>query len=300
MSPDDFTLYHLFVEPAIRDLDVLIPTFFMWFAVQFASSFVMWRVSASFRRLDAEKQRDFAIRCVSIVNGVISINTALAFVRGEMRGGPALYHPLDGYRFFRASIVAYFMWDLVVCFVYKWSNAFKMHAIASLTGTYLLMFPFADTYGTFFTGVFELSNSFIHLAEMFKALDEAWPEEKRVFGLVAAISKYTFAVLFFLIRVVGGTYVTYHWFHEVVALISSGKYHSLECVVTICVIILTIMALQYYWFTLILAAVFGKGQTPLSEEPARATTTKELARGSGVASPQNASNRRRAAAPKDE
>jgi len=266
----NYTNYDVYIQPFLRDSDVVLPALAGWFFIQYATQFVMGLVSSEFARLDIKEQRNFAIRMCAVVNGLVMFKSAFFFLSELYRSGWSLhsdhYTEIPGYRPYRLIIVAYFLWDCIVCVLYRWNWQWKAHAVCSFFGTYFLAFPFSEQYATYFSGMFETSNAFIHTATMLRTLN--------TFVAVATFLEYVFAALFLFVRVVGGTYITYKWYAEMIPLMIDRKTHANTPIILCLSMIWPVLLLQYYWFYEIIAIGLGWKKRDV-EEKSTLSETKE-------------------------
>lgn len=254
-TESQYSYYDIFIHPFLRDADVIVSAMVAYFLIQYVTMFVMPYLSVGYRKLSKADKQTFAIRVVSIVNGLVMFNSAFFFLDQVRQNGGNIhdrhYEEIPGYRVYRLAIVGYFLWDVIVCIMYKWGAMWTIHAVAAFLGTYFLSFPFSDQYGTYYSGMFETSNAFIHSAALLKMLNTHLH--------VAAILEYVFAGLFFLIRVVGGTFVTTRWYMDMVPALLQGKGHSHAQIGACLVLVAIVMILQYVWFWEIVKLATGIG-----------------------------------------
>lgn len=247
-----YTLYDIYVAPFVRDFGIFFPTFLMWFVLQWCAPRALARVFGSlFTRLSKEQQTELSVRMVSVCNGLLMTGAALCFASNfyaqRLTFCDDHYKEIAGYRFFRVAIVSYFAWDIVVCFVYRWGVIWKIHAISSFVGAYLLSFPIFDQYGSYFAGMFELSNAPLHLSVILRTLNSA------ALHSFADVLEKIFALCFLVIRVVGGSFVSFMWLRTscaqlVANLRSRGKLFNHEGPIVMCVVLLLVIQfLQYVW-----------------------------------------------------
>lgn len=285
-TESQYSYYEIFFHPFVRDAGVILAAVVGYFIVQFGTMALMPLISPAYRKLSKADRQNFAIRVVSIANGIIMCNSAWIFMSELRRNGWTLhdrhYEEIPGYRPYRLTIVGYFLWDVLVCVGYRWGPLWIIHAIASFLGTYFLAFPFSDQYAAYYTGMFETSNAFIHSAALLKMLNMH-------LGL-ATVLEYMFAALFFIIRVLGGTFVTLSWYADMVPRLMAGRGHSHFTIVSCLVLVAIVMVLQYVWFWEIVKIATGRGDAP----PVVSSTTSDKAEG------QAPTNRRRGAAQKVE
>lgn len=265
------TPFEIYLFPLVRDSDILLPGFLGWFLVQFLTNLIFNVLSSKYRALPKGDKDQFGIRMCAIVNGLAMSNSAYYFITNMANNNwtfdeSKMYEVIDGYRPFRLLIVSYFLWDIVVCIAYGWSWTWTLHGIVSFFGTYFLAFPYADQYATYYSGMFELSNALYHIATMTRQLGGP--------AIIASILEMLFAGMFLLIRILGGTYVTYKYEQAMYELVVSGRAHSSGAVVVCMALVLVVMFLQYVWFSEIVKIALGKGER---KEDAKSPTTANAA-----------------------
>ncbi|KEG07965.1 hypothetical protein DQ04_08361010 [Trypanosoma grayi] len=254
--------YDLYIAPFVRDFSLFLPMFLSWFVVQWVISRVYSRLlGANFTGMPRANRQDIVVRTVSVCNGLLMIGAAVCFINDlrvhHFRFHNDQYKEVPGYRFFRVTIVSYFAWDIIVCYVYKWERLWKVHAIVSFVGAYLLSFPYSDHYGSYFTGMFELSNSPLHISSIIRTLNMV-----PLFPL-ATVMEGVFVLLFVVIRLVGGSIVTGSWMKQtamnLVANYQAGGtlVHGEVPLVLSMVLVSVVQLLQYIWFVEITKRVIG-------------------------------------------
>jgi len=252
--------------------------FGFWFVIQFlASTVVMKRIIPGYAKFSAADKEDVVIRACSIVNSFIMMGSAAVFLYGlvltdwTLPSDLYLVHPVPAYRFFRTAISAYFAWDVFVCWKYRWSTAWKVHAVCSFLGSCTLLYPFSDPYAGLYTGCFEVSNAFLHSSCVLRLICQRNESSKALcekLSPVATILEYLFAFFYTMIRVVAGTYVTGTWLQHAVGYLindfqSRGKpdYEPIvhdELAMVIAVVSITVLQLlQYMWFVSIVRKALG-------------------------------------------
>lgn len=168
--------YDVWVDPLKRELPLFTLTLTGWIALQFGFAIALPKFVPNWHRLARTQQQDVVIRCCSIVNGAIMTFFACSFLlqlkRYNWHFADDFYAVLPYYRYGRISIMAYFAWDIMICFYYKWSLSWKVHAFASFIGSYILAFPFSENYCVYYTGCFEMSNIFLHTASILRTIAE--------------------------------------------------------------------------------------------------------------------------------
>ena len=273
------TAYDTWVAPMAREGVIFTPMVCFWFACQFFFARQLPKRVPNWQKLKTAQKADMIVRCCSIVNGCIMSFSAALFIVNLIKNGGALsrdmYATMPYYRFSRVAILAYFMWDIFVCFYYRWSLAWKIHGLCSFIGSYTLLFPFSEYYAGYYTGCFELSNGFLHASIIMRTLCDV-ADRKTQKPLIenlekrATVCEYAFGGLYLLIRVVGGTYVTGSWLYNVLSnwradVVHAGevgyapRVHN-EVAAGIAVVALsTVQVLQYFWFGEIVKKALGLG-----------------------------------------
>lgn len=255
--PYDFsniTNFELFFGTFINNWKFLLAVVAFFTVVQQVAPFILAAMfGKKYTSLKKKQQSDLAIAFCSIVNCIISFRTAYLFVVTYIEHDFTFhnyhYQEIEGYEFTRLLIVGYFLWDVVVCIVYRWGFAWTAHGVASFSGTYGLAFPVTDQLATYFTGMFELTNGLLHTASLLRAM-------KTHEGL-AYMLEVIFAVSYFFIRVLGGTYIVYHWSSNMFELIQTGRSHSPVAIIAMLIFVIVIMILQYVWFWEIIQTAMG-------------------------------------------
>lgn len=271
------TARETWVSPMMREGVIFTPLVCFWFGLQYTFTKQLPKRVPNWHRLTTAQKEDMIVRCCSIANGCIMSFSAVLFLTHFVKNGGVLstdlYATMPYYRFSRVAILAYFLWDIFVCYYYKWSTAWKIHGFCSFIGCYTLLFPFSEYYAGYYTGCFELSNGFLHASIIMRTLCDI-ANKKTQKPLIeklekrATVCEYAFGGLYLLIRVIGGTYVTGSWLYNVLGNWRSDVVHAGEAgyaprvhneVATgIAVAALsTIQLLQYFWFGQIVRKALG-------------------------------------------
>lgn len=270
------SLHDVWVAPMVREWQTFVPLVFWWIFFHIAAHHLAPRLLPNFRRIKSKDvQQDLVIRIVSSANGLMMSTAMPVFVNNLLQNGISphngLYVQLTEYNFYRVAICAYFTWDVITCFYFKWSAAWKIHALCSLLGTYFLLFPMCDDLGSYYGGWFEGTNAFMHVAVILRQLSDVCtpqqPALKSRLDGVATVLEYLFALLFFLIRVCGGSYLTfccnYRFFLALAhdwqrpAGTPAVEAHDEVVILLSALSISTIQLLQYIWFVAIVKKGLG-------------------------------------------
>lgn len=284
--------YEVFIYPLVRDAHLFFPMVAWWFVLHFIVLLLAPKLVPRFHRFDKKTQNDVAVRIVSMINGLVMFTAFPIFLNNLLTTGISpyndVYKEISEYRFYRISITSYFCWDVAVCIYYRWELSWKIHAFCSLTGTLFLMFPMCDDLGSYFGGFFEGTNPLLHMAVTLRTISDVCDTSsvsnrkdlrlKATCDRVATVLEYIFAVAFFLIRVVGGTVVTYCCAGEFSRALffdwvkrqphEPQKSHSEVVLVLITVALAGIQILQYVWFVMIIRKALGWDVVEVPEDSA--------------------------------
>jgi len=251
MTGNNVTFMDAFVAPYVNNFYAIGAVTLVWFIVQFTAKAFMNIYSAKFRALTEMQKTELASRIVSILNGITMTGSAYLFLREMSRNNWQFHHRIydevPGYAFFRIAIVGYFQWDTITCIYDRWGAMWTIHGLASLLGTTALLYPFCDLHAMYFTGMFELSNVPLHIAEIVKVLG--------VMPTVRTVCEGLFVLMYLGIRVIGGTITSLDFIRAMWELAQQGAHHppTIYFCITINAII---MALQYIWFVKIIGMVY--------------------------------------------
>jgi hypothetical protein len=244
----------LFLKPLYHDWPTYAATVGFFFFCQYGSKFIMNSVSSKFRKLSEDDKNTWSVRFVSCVNSVMCARSSYLFLANAFKlpSETDLYQTIPGYRLQSILLASYFMWDVVVCILYKWGALYTVHGIASGLGVFMTTWPFAERWVGWFSGVFELSNVLIHSAEMLAALDSS-P------AIVAAL-KGLFSVLFILIRPIGGSYIGYKFTVAAIKQLTdadalANRTHHIAAPIACIAVTWTLMSMQYLWTTHVLRGI---------------------------------------------
>lgn len=288
------TPYEVWVAPIERDWPTVLGMMAFYFTAQFVFVKCFPKVLPNYHKLSTAEKEDVTVRSVSIANGIVMTGSAALFLcnlyQNNWTFSNDLYETVPHYRFFRLAILGYFCWDVVVCFVFHWSFAWKVHAVCSVIGTYTLAFPFSDGFAGYYTGCFELSNGFLHGSVMLHTLARMCDPvtQKQLIDTLesrAAVCEYIFAALFAVVRVLVGTFVTYSWAKRSLGNVYADYVHRGEpeyqlrthdelATFFACMTIFIVQILQYVWFGEIVQRALGmvSGKPAEAEKVAAAST----------------------------
>ncbi|CCW70714.1 unnamed protein product [Phytomonas sp. Hart1] len=263
------TAKDVWLAPIQRDWPLFISFVIFWFGVQFFSGIVLRRIIPGWERFSASDQKELKQRACSALNGIIMSGSSVIFICNlyllSFKLLDDLYQVVDFpiFSVYRVAIVAYFTWDVIVCFTDNWSLTWKIHGICSLIGVYCLWFPYADVYAGFYTGCYEINNFFFHVSITLHMVASNNIENPKVYhtcSKYAAWFEYIFAFLFVLIRCVFSTILTCflmkvalrNLYEDILNRNTPGytfrTHDELACVLSTVGIFL-VQGIQYYWLS---------------------------------------------------
>ena len=142
-------------------------------------------------------------------------------------------------------LLTYQFWNFVICLVVAElrEGVPLIHHLSSGLCALFTMRPYLQYYGLFFFGMPELSS--VPLA--FVTLSKCFPVLKSNYPVVHAVSRWSFGVLFLIIRLIIWTYVSCHFWIDVCLLLSEGGGKFNFAMGYFCFAHLLLTAMQYYW-----------------------------------------------------
>jgi hypothetical protein len=260
------TWHDILAGPFLRDWPVYLVGVAFWFAVQSMAHNLLSLSPVYRKKLTRKEQNELCVRVVAIVNGLTCVRSVYLFVAVGPTLGDDEYANMAEYRSPQALLISYFIWDVIICVRYDWGLAFLLHGVVSVVGLYLSSFPLSDSTSGYFSGVFEMSNGPLHLAALLRAVE--------LLPALAAALDGVFVLMFFGIRIIGGTYVCVNWSRAMIGLLQRGEAHSAVCVVIVVAILWTVLGLQYFWSRtvveqLMAAAGMGAPAVDVADEKAK-------------------------------
>ena len=161
-------------------------------------------------------------------------------------------------RHLAAPLLTYQFWNFVFCVVVaEMRDATTLvHHVASGLCPYFSVHPFLQYYGVFFYGVPEVSSvplTYITLSKCFPFLKTEYPN-------IYQLSKWSFGLLFVIIRLVMWTYVTVFYWIDSVDLVRNGTPHSMFVVGYYWFANVVLTGMQYFWGYKIIQQMCGGGR----------------------------------------
>ena len=158
--------------------------------------------------------------------------------------GDKMYGADDGINKIFAIATAYFLWDLSVCLRYGIKDAgFIVHAFICMLCYLFGQGPYLHWYGIRFL-LFEISSIFLQIRSVLSCLE--------IKGLSIKYAELGFAFSFFVVRMLYGIPLSIAFWKDSIALLRSGKAHSLFVVWFYFVANIIVNILNTFWFSLIL------------------------------------------------
>jgi hypothetical protein len=157
-----------------------------------------------------------------------------------------------------APLLTYQFWNFVFCAsVTELRDTITLlHHVASGLCAFFSMHPFLQYYGLFFYGVPEVTSvplTFVSLCKSFPFLKTDYPR-------LHEISKWTFGILFLIIRLILWTYVSAMFWMDTVNLVLHGTPHSMFVVGYYCIANVILTSMQYFWGYKIISQMLNGGK----------------------------------------
>jgi len=209
--------------------------------------------------LDEAKRTEFRVTVTSTLHALIvsGLGAWVFFApekhiwESENARVPALFGESPRAMLAFGIATGYFMWDMKLCFSEKKLNlGFALHACLCFLVYLFGQFPFLNYYGSFFL-LFESSTVFLNLRKMLLAMG------KTGHALLPIVSQ-LFAVVFFLVRIVGGFLVSAGFWRAVVRLLQDGNAHSQLICYFYLASNLALNGLNLLWFLQIIRSVLKR------------------------------------------
>jgi len=209
---------------------------------------------------------DLPIRCVSFLHAVIiSQGCARRLLISEY--DEALKTDFYGFdaesQFYFGIAAGYFLWDMLVSIWFQWGIGFVAHGISCFFVYGFSQYPFLHYWGLYFL-LYELSTPFLHARWFLIAIKQK--------GAILTLIQLCFVGAFVSMRLVLGSIASYTWWGLMLKLLESGQAHSNVVVIMYLCCNVVLNALNWYWFSQILAGATGKGKKADREEPIDQTT----------------------------
>jgi hypothetical protein len=160
-----------------------------------------------------------------------------------------------------APLLSYQFWNFVISLVIAEmrDGVMLIHHIASGLCALFSVHPFLQYYGLFFFGAPEVTS----VPLTFVSLTKSFPFLKSDYPYVYELSKWSFGVLFLLIRLVMWTYVSVFFWMDIVHHIQSDTVHSAFVVGYYCFANVILTGMQYFWGYKIVSQIMDDGDEKL-------------------------------------
>ncbi|KAJ1892869.1 hypothetical protein LPJ66_006090 [Kickxella alabastrina] len=198
-----------------------------------------------FDSLSARQKYDWGIRLVSQVHAILVVVLAIPIFFKEELIEDTIYGFNEYAGWVYTIICGYFLWDICISIsdIKKQGLGFVVHALASF-GVYIFSFrPSLQYYGASFI-MFEASTIFLNM--------NWWMDKLGLTGSrIQMYNAITLLFLYFVVRILFGTYMSYHMFEDLKA---KGTQTPVALYYFYRIANGSIIALSYYWFYLLIAA----------------------------------------------
>jgi hypothetical protein len=157
-----------------------------------------------------------------------------------------------------APLLSYQFWNFVIGLVMAEmrDGVMLLHHAASGLCALFSVHPFLQYYGLFFFGVPEITS----VPLTFVSMTKSFPFLKTDYPYIYEMSKWSFGVLFLLIRLVLWTYVSVFYWIDTVHLIQEGTAHSMFVVGYYCFANVVLTSMQYFWGYKIITQIMNDGK----------------------------------------
>lgn len=209
--------------------------------------------------LDEAKKKDFRVTLTSTLHAfIVSGLGAWVFFAPERhiwddskQGKPAIFGESPRAMLAFGIATGYFLWDIKVCLAEKKLNlGFTIHAMLCCLVYLFGQFPFLNYYGTFFL-LFEASTPFLNLRNMLLLLGQTKHH-------LLPLSSNLFALVFFVVRILGGFTVSAGFWNAVLTLLRNEQAHSRLICYFFLLSNLALNGLNVFWFVQIVRSVMKK------------------------------------------
>jgi hypothetical protein len=161
-------------------------------------------------------------------------------------------------------MLCYQTWNLICCIIHNEFRNAPMIGHHVVTGmlAYFGLFPYAQYYALFYFGIAEITSIPLSAINIFKYL----PHLSEKYPLLYNISKNSFAIGFFIVRIFIWPCVSYDLWFGCQDLLKTNKAHSRFVVNYFLFSNLFLTFLQFYWGYLILRKALGGGGKEKAKE----------------------------------
>ena len=144
-----------------------------------------------------------------------------------------------------APMLSYQFWNFVFCLALPEmrEGVMLLHHIASGLCALFSVHPFLQYYGLFYFGIPEITS----VPLTYVSMSKSFPFLKTDYPYIYEMSKWSFGVLFLLIRLVMWTYVTVFYWIDSVDLVRNGTPHSMFVVGYYWFANVVLTGMQYFW-----------------------------------------------------
>lgn len=250
------------VEVLLKDISNLpsINTIMIWIAIVPALYFFLVFL---FRALNVlpepvrKGSRGSDIMAFEIVAGVCVLYLCVAGIIGyfELFGvKPFPTNNLEDYYYTRSSYIenhlltpmlSYQGWNLLLCLSNQdlYSTEMVLHHFFAAVSAIVGFFPYFQWFSLYFYGIVEFTNIPLTVVDVFKI----FPQFQEKYPLINQFARYSFAISYFLIRLLLWPFYSYIFWGQSFDLLISGKARSPLTTVYILITHFLLTILQYFW-----------------------------------------------------
>jgi len=259
---DQEFLYDLLVRPFWDNYQLILLSCVCCQLIQWGTDFLSSLIFPTYKTLSAEKRLDWCVRVVSMFHAL----SAMCLIPGFMNPEPSLATFDEGTsqwtyfhfgfsaesQFFYSISVGYFLWDTIICIYYRWGFEFLIHGVLCFLAYYCCLYPFQHYWGRFYLGVYEISTIPLHIRGCMKLIDV----DHRIFLFVQTL----WVISYTICRIFLGAYYTWIWWLEINNLLVTDTCRSPYLCYFFIFINFSMMALMWYWWSLIIKGLLGIGR----------------------------------------
>lgn len=157
------------------------------------------------------------------------------------------YHAREEFveNFLLLPMLSYQFWQIILCFILNdlFDVAMIAHHILTFLLAYICLHPVLHYYVCFYFGLAEITNLPLTIIDTFKY----FPDLGEKFYYLNRFCKYSFASLFFIIRIFYWTYITFNMLLFLVPLCWNGNAHNIYVIFYFLFAATFLTGLQYFW-----------------------------------------------------
>jgi hypothetical protein len=153
----------------------------------------------------------------------------------------------------------YQSWNVVLCLAlqeFRDPTMIAHHVVTALLA-YLSLNPYLQYYGIFFFGLPEVTSVPLTFVDIFKM----FPELQSKYPTLNSISRWTFGVLFILVRIIYWPIVSYSFWTGSISIIATKRSHSLPVTIIYLLANIFMTGLQFFWGSKIVSSMLKSAKS---------------------------------------